>query len=440
MKSILTGLAIIFYLFSHGQNLKDERAKIDAASAEIKNALDRFSKCLVTGNLETCISDFMREGTDPYKKFAIGTALYDISPESALKLCQEAYAVHPDEINFTRELAMCYHKNHNYKAAAPLYEKYFEAEPGDSRVNAWLADCYINTGDIAKASDMWAKVDFTKNHTGTDFAIHAVYGNDNEQLKKRNDYRKAVVKGDVNAAYRLIFLDLHWQKDWWNTIVQEIFLEEDLKLIQKLSSKHAKEVNFLKGYAALKQSGKKESKTGIKQFLENHNVILDGKPLVTHGIVQSDLFRMSLEDSIITAEGFYKQRGNEILNMAKKNNDIEMLNIYAHLQATVEGKVDPAIDKLGWHQFKDERFVVSYFIGKADSNRYDDPELAQALKDFPTSSNLQWVKVNCAYIEKKNFREELIRLIQKEFRSLKTDKSRSANSLNGYFFMLAGEK
>ncbi|MGV3459355.1 MAG: tetratricopeptide repeat protein [Flavobacterium sp.] len=425
----------------HSQNLKDEKVKIDAASGGLKSAIEAFEKCLLAGDLDTCVNDLTRNGTDPYKKLVIAGILYDISPEAGLILCKEANTENPGEVHFTQLLAVSLHRNRDYKAATPLYEKYLQAEPKDTRVYAWLADCYVNIGEVKKASEYWAKLGFPTNHTSTDFAIHSIYNNENELLTKRDNYRKAIFAGDVNAAYNLIFLDFHWQKDWWNTVVQEIFLEEDLKLIDKLPAKYSKDVKFLKEYAVLKRSMKeKKDVASVKSFLINNGIVLNGKPLITKGTVLSDLVRMAMEEGIITAEDFYKQRGVEILSLAKKNKDVELLNLYAHLQAAADGKVDPAIDKLGWQQFKDERFVVSYFIGKAGANHYDDPELAQALTDFPESANLQWVKVNCAFIEKKNFKEELVQLIKKEFRSLKTDPNRYANALNSYFFLMAEEK
>jgi hypothetical protein len=117
--------------------------------------------------------------------------------------------------------------------------------------------------------------------------------------------------------------------------------------------------------------------------------------------------------------------------------DGELLNIYAYLQATADGKVRPETDLLGWKEFKDERFAISYFMGKAEKNKYDDKELAQALIDFPNSAMLYWVKTNCAKIEGKEIKPHLIELIKREFKTLGSDGSRFSNRLNAYYSYLS---
>jgi hypothetical protein len=129
-----------------------------------------------------------------------------------------------------------------------------------------------------------------------------------------------------------------------------------------------------------------------------------------------------------------------LLKLAEKTKDKETLNIYAYLQGSVNGKVDASIDKLGWTEFKDERFAISYFIGKADKNRYDDKELAQALLDFPNSSKLYWVKTNCAKIENKPLRPHLIELIKREFKTLGSDENHYSYPLKSFFGYLENEK
>ena len=80
--------------------------------------------------------------------------------------------------------------------------------PEDFRVNVWLADCYINTGDIEKSITNWKKANHPKNHTSIDFAIHTIYGK-TDQIKLRNEYRIEIEKGNIQAYYSLIFLEVN---------------------------------------------------------------------------------------------------------------------------------------------------------------------------------------------------------------------------------------
>jgi hypothetical protein len=96
----------------------------------------------------------------------------------------------------------------------------------------------------------------------------------------------------------------------------------------------------------------------------------------------------------------------------------------------------PETNLLGWKEFKDERFAISYFMGKADKNRFDDKELSQALIDFPNSALLYWVKTNCAKIEGKDIKPHLIELIKREFKTLSSDQNRFSYRLNSYYNLL----
>lgn len=139
---------------------------------------------------------------------------------------------------------------------------------------------------------------------------------------------------------------------------------------------------------------------------------------------------------LLDESSFYQSRGQELFNLAKETKDCEVLNIYAYLQASATGKVMPETDLLGWKEFKDERFAISYFMGKAEKNRYDDKELTQALIDFPNSALLYWVKTNCAKIEGKDIKPHLVELIKREFKTLSSDQSRFSDRLNSYYNFL----
>jgi len=432
MKRTLQAVLLLSWLYSPAQVLTTNRDKIEASQKQLTTAFDAFQECIVSGELENCLITLEKKATDDYKKYTVAGLLYDIDRTRSFKLHKEAYEHNQSDLNFTLEYAIELHRNGNYKEAALLYEKYLEAMPNDFRANVWLADCYSNTNETGKAFESWSKLNFPNNHTGTDFALFTIYG-DTGQLKKRDDYKKRIKKGETCLAYSLVFMDINWKYDWWNSDIQENLLAEDIRFIESILNKNQKDLAVIKAYVKIKRVA--SDGAAVEKILKDSAIIINGK-LLPNGEITSDILRICFVNNILSEKDFYKARGTELLASAKKNKDAEMLNIYAYLQATVNGKVDTETDKLGWLTFNDERFAVSYFMGKAAANRYDDKELAQALADFPQSSKLLWVKLNCAVIEGKPHKELLAEIIKKEFRTLGSTPDHYSYALNDYIGLL----
>lgn len=420
--------------------MDSKRDKIEAAKKELESRITAFNRCLVNSDLDDCVLTLAKSAKNEYEKYFLGTVLYEIDKDQSFQLHQEAYAANTNSLYFVLEYALALHRKGEFSEAAKLYEKYSNAKPEDYRVHVWLADCYINLGDINRSLSNWKKGNHSDNHVGFDFAIHTVYGRA-DQVKMRNNYRKEIAKGNLQAFYPLISLDMTWELDWWNTNVQEYFLEEDLHLAKNKLDQNGIDYKTLQTYVTIKKLSKSSDKSdAIKSLLTENKLIIGSYPLPANGKIASDMLRICFVNQILSENDFYNQRGDELLQLAEKTKDIEILNIYAYLQATAKGEVDPAIDHSGWVNFKDERFAISYFIGKADKNRYDDPELAQALTDFPNSAKLLWVKLNCAKIENKPLQPILTELIKLEFKTLGSDQSRYSYALKSYFYYLEHEK
>lgn len=440
MKNILAILLCVLAGYnSNSQTSKDHYAKLEAAKKTVGKASAEFQTCVVRNDCDSCINDLLKQANNPYEKSLAAAILYDIDPEKSFQLHKEAYLSDKTNSGFTLEYAMELHRQSNYAEAIALYEQYTAAKPADFRVQAWLADCYINAGNIDKAVQNWNALQFPSRHTDIDFALHTIYG-DTSQLKKRSELKKRIGNGETALFYDLVFLDNNWKIDWWNSIVQENLLKEDMILAKKVLGEANSQFRVLTAYNKIRELSKSGSGDEIKALLEQNNIIVNNGALLQCGNIMSDLLRMCFINSVLDEAEFYKSRGNELLDLAKATGDKELLNIYAYLQATVEGKVAPEIDKLGWTDFKDERFAISYFIGLAHKNTYDNPELAQAIADFPNSAKLQWVKLNCAYIEGKDLRPEMITIIKKEFKSLGSDPNHYSYNLNSYFVSLQPEE
>ncbi|AWK06873.1 hypothetical protein HYN56_22645 [Flavobacterium crocinum] len=438
-KQILLFFTVFIFSKCFSQKLESNREKIESAKTELKEANKIFSACIVNSDLKICVDELVKNATNEYRKYSIGGMLYEIDTDKSFKLHEEAYLANDNDINFVLEYAIELHRKEKYAEASKLYEKYSENSPKDIKAYAWLSDCYINTGEIEKSILNWKKTNHSENHIAIDNAMFIIYGK-TTQIKTRSDLRFEIEKGETSNFYPLIFLDKNWESDWWNTHTQEYFLNEDLKLAQTKLGEANPDFKTIKAYLKIKELERLGQSEEIKKVLVDNKIILNNNPIPAFGEFSSDLLRITFINQFLNENDFYKNRGNELLELAKKTKDKELLNIYAFLQASVNGTVNPEIDKLGWKEFKDERFARSYFSAKANDLRYDDIELNEALKDFPNSSYLFWLKAKCAKMENKPVRQDLIELIKREFKTFGTDQNKYSYRLKSYMGTLEVEK
>jgi len=438
-KNILLLIALIISSVCHAQTLTEDRDKIDAANEALTPAIKQFVDCTMRGD-GACAQDLIGAAKNEYEKYIVGGVLYQSDPEQSFRLHHEAYLANPNNLYFTLEYAIGLHRKGDYKNAAALYEKYTKQKPDDFRLYVWLADCYMNTGNIDQAISEWNKADHPHNHTGIDFAICTIYG-DTTQMKKRIGYRKQLITGDASAIYPLIFLDANWATDWWNSTILTEALTQDLASSKGILKENSSDYKILAAYAAIKKLAQAETGADSIKLLLMQNNLLIGKGIIpAYGPIASDLLRICFINKLLNENEFYRDRGPELLQAARATKDKELMNIYAYLQGVVNGHIDAATDLSGWKDFHDDRFAMSYFIGKGAENKYDDPQLAQALIDFPNSASLYWIKANCAKIENKPMRPILIELIKKDFKTLQSDTERSSYPLNSFFGALQNEK
>ncbi|WP_291726727.1 tetratricopeptide repeat protein [Bernardetia sp.] len=424
------------------QDLENSIDKIDSAEKELSNSFTTFfSTCILETDCKKCIDELASQATDEYKMYLIGTVLYNIDEEKSFELHKKAIELKPNELNFSLEYAMQLHRKGLYEEAIPYYLAYQKQAETDYRIDLWLSECYLNNREKDKAIKSWNACNHAKNHVGIDKAIYLIHG-ETDQIKKRSELRLKIQEHkDKKSTYDLIFLDLNWEVDWWNTLIQKFFLEKDLELIGETYGKSSEIYRDLDAYSSIKKLSKNYGKAdSIKTIFSQSEMIIDNNRFFPNGNITSDLLRIAFTNEILTEKDFFESRKDEILSWADSTKDIELLNIYAYLEATVKGEVSEATDKKGWNEYNDERFAISYFMGLAEKNTYNNPDLEKALSDFPNSALIQFVKMNCAYIEDKEFESDLIELIKKEFRTLTTDPNRYSYRLKGYFHLLENGK
>ncbi|WP_298419402.1 hypothetical protein [uncultured Kordia sp.] len=430
---------IVFNAYAQTKT-KTNKELLQKAQTELTPAFEYFfSDCLVNKNADDCTSELYDKATNEYQSFVIGGALYNIAPKLSLILHKRAIAKKPNELSFNLEYAIESHRARDYETAIRHYKIYKEVVAKDYRVDVWLSECYLQLDNYEKALTHWKAANHQKNHTGIDKAIYIIHGK-TDQIKKRSDLVEKVKQKDVKSAYELIYLDMNWELDWWNTYVQEYFLEKDLETIKSVFGAKSTVCQQVAAYKKIKQLSKDFSiGNTLKTAFLDAKLILENNEMPVHGKIASDLLRVAFMNELIDEATFFEKRGEEMIALADKHKDEELLNIYAYLEAITTGRVSAKTDKKGWNEYKSEKFAISYFIGLADKNTYDNPDLTKALIDFPNSSKIHWVKLNCAKIEGKNIKQDLIAVLKKEFKTLGADENKYSYGLKGYFYLLENE-
>lgn len=255
MKQTILILLILLSASCYSQTLSSNRDKIERAINDLKPEMVTFNSCIVKSDVDKCILDLERGADTEYKKYLIGGLLYEIDKEKSFQLHKEAYAGNPNDLDINLEYAIELHRKGDFAEASKLYEKYIEAKPDDFRINVWLADCYINIGEIDKSIFNWKKANHPKNHSSIDLTIYTIYGR-TDQIKNRNEYRKEMEKGNIQAFYSLVFLDMNWELDWWNSNVQEYFLKEDMRIAESKLKQNDNDFKTLQAYIKIKKLSK----------------------------------------------------------------------------------------------------------------------------------------------------------------------------------------
>ena len=423
------------------QTLENSKDKIDKAEKELSDSFTTFfSTCLLETDCKKCVDELASQATDEYKMYLIGTALYTIDVEKSFELHKKAIELKPNELNFSLEYAMQLHRKGLYKEAIPYYLAYQKQAETDYRIDLWLSECYLNTSEIDQSIKHWKAAIEKGSNTGIDKAIHLIHGR-TDQIKNRSELLSKTKEKNEESAYKLIALDANWEVDWWNSLTQTFFIEKDLELIGTTFGKTSEIYTDLSAYYSIKKLyEEKNNVDSINQIFNASKFITDGNRFIKNGKITSELLRIAFLNKIIDEKEFFDSRKDELMTFSDSLKDIELLNIYAYLEATVNEKVSEETDKKGWNEYKDERFAISYFMGLAEKNTYSNPDLEKALQDFPNSAGIQYVKLNCAYIEKRDFKEDLIELIKKDFKTLDSHPNRYSYGLKSYFHLLENGK
>jgi hypothetical protein len=236
----------------------------------------------------------------------------------------------------------------------------------------------------------------------------------------------------------LIDLDVHFDRDWWNADVFEPGLEPDLKLAASLLGEKNPAYQHLEVYAKLARQ--EEKKAGdIRSALSAAGLVIGaGAVLPKNSQLARAICELAVGSEAITAKAVWDAHAAK-LRERLATRDRDALHLLGWLAVETKNGELAELDRLGWKEWKDPEFAVSYVIGLADQKKIttpDDKELLAALEALPENGNLCSLRVQLAG-EKGASKELIVAAIKGEFRKLSVGMAiPDSYRLKGLFYAL----
>ena len=430
-------LCVTFFLFSevHAFSYEDEKIQFDK---KYKTVLDQFNQNLTEGNWDVAIDNFSN-GIPEKERSAItylmmGDTIDNLDFNYSYQLHKKAYQMDSTNYDIAFGYAIALHRNKEYKNAIRLYEQIVDSFPTQKRMYALIADCYLHINDPIKSIVNWKRSDHSSNYIDIEDAICVIYFKENP-TRKRCDIWNQIRKGNLDKINDLIILDLTWKTDWWNTSINNLTLDFDLKEAKKLLKENSDYKN-LEELALYRQE--KISAEEYHKYLQKSNIVVSSYKVVRSRLPENTLLASyiisdCIELNFCTILDLYQKFSADLMKRTMDKKDPEALNIYCYLNLSGNGSHTLNEDSLGWKMFHETRFVESYFYGQQTDGKLKltDKEFQAALEEFPNSNLLN--KMAYELCEKTNNKEKinyyLTRLIEAEYTSLNSNNMGSKNSL-----------
>jgi tetratricopeptide (TPR) repeat protein len=328
----------------------------------------------------------------------VANMLYSVDPETSYALHKKAYAAEPTDKATILEWAMERHRKGEYDEAASLYQKYLKIVPQDLVRQALLADCLVRTGKLPEAVKAWKSANHANHHTGIDFAICEIYG-PLSPFKRRSDLLDAIRGGDSKGFEKLIYLDINFDRDWWNSAVNKHALQADMDLAEKTLNKESQRFKDLLVYSKLATSEDSDDNSTGKALTDAGLVIGEKSRLPESSLIARYLVEKVIRCKLATGEELLKKYEKELSSRTKSNpGDPDALNLLCLLCVGGDKNKLAEYDKYGWEHFGDVKCAASYLVGLAANGRLagSSAELAKALKQFPEDSFIRRLQIQTA--------------------------------------------
>lgn len=369
--------------------------------------------------------------------FVIGNMLYRSDHTVSFRLHRRAWEAYPEEPMTNLEMAMQLHRQREYGPAIPHYRRALKGGMPE-QFSCLLAECLLRTGNADEAVQAWRAARHERNHTAIDFAIYEIHG-ELMPHQRRGELIARIKAGETDKLVDLLLLDIRFDRDWWNAGVFEPGLEQDLKLAAELLGATDPRYQQLALYAKL--AGQEDpSPRKIRNELAGARLIVDPSAgLPADSRLARALCEVVLRHEVAKAADLFKSLGPELRSrVAQKDRDA--LHLLCMLAAHAESTELEELDRIGWKEWQDPAFAVSYIADLVQNNkitRPDDPELLAAMQAKPENNHLCLMRLRLAG-EKGATREMLTDAIKAEYRRLSTGMIiPDSYTLKGLYYLLA---
>jgi hypothetical protein len=161
-----------------------------------------------------------------------------------------------------------------------------------------------------------------------------------------------------------------------------------------------------------------EDLKAIQAILARHRLLIDPQRTVpTHGGLLSVMVVSAVRSEGMDVNSLRKEIGPKVLELARRGNDLALWNVAMYVSPDNTPEEVIKVEREGWKATGDARFAATVLAQKSRQGQLkaDDPELAEALKQFPESGLVQKVAYDVAARENKITRELLADAAKAEF-------------------------
>lgn len=368
--------------------------------------------------------------------FVIGNMLYSCVPAVSYRLHERALKEFPGEPAVALELAMEQHRKGEYAAAIINYKKALQDQES-AHFTSLLAECLLRTGQLKEAVEAWKRAGHPSHHVAIDQAIYEIHGR-LSPAQRRGDLIALIKAGDAGKFAQLIELDLHFDRDWWNSEVNAEALDADLKFAARQLG--AKDPRYLQIalYASLARQDEPKAVEVRQKLTEAKLVLGENAVLPENSLLARALCELAvLSQAATTADLSTKHEAALRSRLAAE--DVNALHLLCWFAADAKDARIAELDRIGWKEWQNPEFAASYVAGLVGENKLtkpDDPEMIAALAAAPEDHYLNSLRLQLAG-EAGLTQEILVASIKAEYHQLSEGMGmRDSYTLKGLFHEL----
>jgi hypothetical protein len=324
----------------------------------------------------------------PVHNYALGNVLYRTRPDISRDLHRKAAEAAPGSEMAQFEYAMEEQRAGNCAEGASAYRKVLALNPQAEYLSALYADCLVQLGQYKLAVEYWLKARHDRNHILIEKQIHEIYGK-TMPGQRRGEMLEQFRRGQTELAEAIIWQDLDFDQDWWNSAPNQLFLDRDLAEIGTVLGVQSQRFRELKLWAEA-ATDKRKLGEGLREL----NLLQPPSgAFPVSSFAAYHLIRMALSESLTNMAFLLNTYEAELRRRALADgaNDSKATEILAFLIANQRPDQMAELDMAGWRRYRAAPYAASYLVGLSKAGRLSltTPELADAVKEFPRNVLVQ---------------------------------------------------